>query len=53
MGKGEAHLLIANRELAGRHLVVLGKCLEINDGVILQHRYSKLDVRLGVLVTGL
>ena len=46
-------LLIANRKLALRLLVLLGKLLQLLDGLALQYRESKLDVRFGVLVSGL
>ena len=39
-----AYLLISNSKLALRLLVVLGKALELLDGLILNDRDGKLDV---------
>jgi hypothetical protein len=46
-------LLVTNGELARGHFVVLGEILQILDWLALQHRDGKLDVGLGVFVTGL
>ena len=46
-------LLISNRKLALRLLVVVGKRIQGLDGLALQDRQPELDVGLGVLVSGL
>lgn len=48
-----AHLFVGNGEFARRHIVVLGKRVQRLDRLALQHRNSKRDVGLGVLVAGL
>lgn len=47
------HLFLANGEFALRLLVVLGVRLQLLDGLVLEDRDAKLDVGLGIFVTGL
>lgn len=48
-----SHLLVTDGEPALRFLVVLRKLLELQNGLVLQHRGSELDIRLGVFVARL
>lgn len=47
------YLLVADGELSLRLLILLGKVPEFVDGIVLQHRFRELDVRLGVFVSRL
>ena len=47
------YLFVTNRELALRLFVVIHKRGELLDRGVLHHRKGKLDIGLGVLMTGL